>query len=173
MTSTVKGIKDAADAICDAVPDPLIVSLGFGVDIPAKELCFAATETIAIFQAISEGLGEDCKAQSDIVQGAEIEAVYHNSLALYNVKLRLKIEQNLQNTASPMGLFELPSGWGGYLEIARAIVAEIVGKMTAVAQNANAAAANSALTAGDTYYASRQYKSAYKQYQKAYGLAVQ
>ena len=69
-----------------------------------------------------------------------------------------------------MGLFELPSSLGGYLEVSRSIVADIIARMTAAGQNVSTAAA--ALSQGDTQFNSRNYKGAYKQYQKAYLLAA-
>jgi hypothetical protein len=172
LTSTFSGIKDAADSACEIVPDILVVILGEGATIPLKEICFAICMIFNVLNSATDGLSGDCDEQDGLIQGAEIEATYNNSIALYNQKLRLKIEANLQNTASPMGVFELPSGLGGYLEIVRAIVADTMAKMTAVNQNSNASAANQALATGDNYFAQKSYKSAYKQYQAAYGYAV-
>jgi hypothetical protein len=81
------------------------------------------------------------------------------------------VEENLGNTASPMGLFETPNSQGGYLENARAIVNDIITDMQYA--GVGVASAQTALAAGDTYYNSKSYKLAFKQYQKAYGLAVQ
>ena len=172
LTSTFSGIKDAADSACEIVPDVLVVILGEGTEIPFKEICFAITLILNVLNSAMDGINADCDEQDGLIQGAEIEAVYNNTIALYNQKLRLKIEQNLGNTTSPMGLFELPSGLGGYLEISRAIVFDTIGKMSAVKQNTNSSAALAALSAGDTAYNAKLYKSAYKQYQTAYGYAV-
>jgi hypothetical protein len=171
LTSTLSGIKDAADSACEIVPDILVVILGEGATVPAKEICFAITLILNVFNSAADGLNADCDENDGLIQGAEIEAAYHNTVALYNLKLQLKIEQNLQNTTSPMGLFELPSGLGGYLEITRAIVAKTISNMTAAGFVMTTA--TTAMTAGDTLYNSKSYKLAYKQYQKAYGLAVQ
>ena len=58
----------------------------------------------------------------------------------------------------------------------RPVFAHAVGLLRAQAKSPNMANATAALTLGDTYYAAggaNSYKTAYKQYQKAYGLAVQ
>jgi hypothetical protein len=172
LTSTFAGIKDAADSACEIVPDILVVILGEGTEIPAKEICFGICLALNVLNSAAAGLNGDCDENDGLIQGAEIEAAYNNTLALYNTKLRLKIEKNLGDTTTPMGLFELPSGLGGYLEIARAIVADTLAKMTAASQNANASAANAALAQGDNFYNTKSYKNAYRSYQTAYGYAV-
>jgi hypothetical protein len=172
LAASLEAAHDAADAACEIVPDILVVILGEGATVPAKEICFAITLILNVFNSAAEGLDDDCDEQDGLVQSAEIEAMYNNTLALYNLKLRLKIEQNLLNTASPMGLFELPSSLGGYLEIARAIVAQTIANMNAAGANENATSANAQLSTGDSDYAAKQYKAAYKAYQSAYGYAV-
>jgi hypothetical protein len=172
LASTFAGIKDAADSACEIIPDVLIVILGEGTEIPFKEICFGICLALNVLNSAVAGLNGDCEENDGLIQGAEIEAAYKNTLALYNVKVRLKIEKNLGDTTAPMGLFELPSGLGGYLETARSIVADTLAKMTAAGVNANATAANTALLQGDTYYNLKSYKLAYKQYQTAYGYAV-
>ena len=172
LHSTFQGVKDAADSACEIVPDILVVILGEGATVPTKEICFAICLILNVLNSATDLVNGSCDEQDGLIQGTEIEAAYHNTVALYNLKLQLKIEQNLQNTASPMGLFELPTGLGGYLETARAIVAQTIANLTAVGQNANATAATAALNLGDTYFNSKSYKLAYKQYQTAYGLAV-
>jgi hypothetical protein len=169
LAASLEAAHDAADAACEIVPDILVCVLGEGATVPAKEICFAITLILNVFNSAAEGLADDCDEQDALVQSAEIEAMYNNTLALYNLKLRLQIEQNLLSTSSPMGLFELPSSLGGFLEIARAIAYDAYNKMTASGANENSSAAAAALTTGDNDYAAKNYKAAYKSYQTAYG----
>jgi hypothetical protein len=87
---------------------------------------------------------------------------------LEKLQLRMAIEQNLdKNDEAPIGLFQLPAAFGGYLEVVKSIVTETLAKRAAVGQpDAQAMAflvsANAAFVAG-------QYKTAYVNYRKAYG----
>jgi hypothetical protein len=169
VVSTFHGIKDAADQICDAIPDPVVIVLGEGTRIPLKEVCFAIDLIVGAFNSAFDGFYSDCQTQGDLVDGANVQATLNNSIGLYNLEFRLMVEENLGNTTSPMGMFELPDP-AGYLEKARAITADIVTNMQYA--GFNVAAALAALQAGDNNYNARQYKLAFKQYQTAYGLAV-
>ncbi len=170
--ATFHGIKDAADQICEVIPDPLVVILGEGTSIPLKEICFGVSLILGAFDAGFEGFLQDCTTQTLLTGGAETEATYHNTIALWNLKFRLKVEQNLQAT-TPIGLFELPASQGGYLESVRAIVAETIAKMLSLTPPPNEVAALAAMAQGDSYYAANQFKLAYSSYRKAYGAAAQ
>ncbi len=170
-SSTFHGIKDLADTICDIIPDILVVILGEGTTLPAKEICFAVSLIVAIPSIVVDSLLADCGTQDNLTSNPALDATYSNGLALAGLKLHLKIEANLLNTAQPIGLFELPSAGGGYLEVARAIVADTITKMVAAGQPVSTAAAS--LATGDGYFNAGNYKLAYRSYQKAYGLAVQ
>ena len=116
-------------------------------------------------------MNDYCGFHDGLIDYAQTEASYYNSVALFNQKVRLKIETNLQNTAYPIGLFELPTGMGGFLEIARSIVADNITKLTASGYNIPAATVY--LNQGDSYFNAKNYKQAYKSYQKAYQAAIQ
>jgi hypothetical protein len=169
-----KGIKDVADQICDAVPDETVIILGEGTTIPAKEVCFGINLLIGAFNSAFDGFLSDCGVQGDLVDGANTQASLNNTIGVYNLEFRLAVEENLGNTTGPVGLFEVPNTQGGYLENARAIVGDIISdfQYAGSPNNSSAASALAALNAGDTYYNAKQYKSAFKQYQTAYGLAV-
>ena len=79
-------------------------------------------------------------------------------------------DENLQNATNPMAMFELPQLNGGYLEYCRAIVADIIAKMSALGLNESAA--TTMMLQGDGYYSAGSFKAAFKTYQKAYGLAA-
>jgi len=170
LVATLSGIKDMAKSVCEIVPNIFVEILGEGAEIPAKEICFAITLIISGFEEWAEALATDCDTQDRIVNVAESEAGYANSVAIYNLKLRLKIEENLNNPGNPVGLFELPSSLGGFLEIARAIVSETITKMQNIGNAQNNALQQ--LSLGDAAFASRSYKQAYKYYQTAYGYAA-
>jgi hypothetical protein len=84
------------------------------------------------------------------------------------LQLRMEIEDNLdRNEEVPIGLFQLPAAYGGYLEVVRSIVTETLAKEAAVGNPSPKAMiyltqANAAFTAGT-------YKTAYALYRKAYG----
>jgi hypothetical protein len=84
------------------------------------------------------------------------------------LQLRMQIEQNLdKNDEAPVGLFQLPAAFGGYLEVVKSIVTETLAKRAAVGNPSPTAMtflglANAAFAAG-------QYKTAYVNYRKAYG----
>jgi hypothetical protein len=172
VVGVFKGIKDVADQICDAVPDETVIVLGEGTTIPAKEVCYVVNLIIGAFNSAFDGFLSDCGTQGDLVAGANAQASYNNTIGLSNLEFRLAVEDNLGSTLGAVGLFELPNSQGGYLENARAIVNDIITDMQYAGVTTNISAALSALSAGDTAYNAKQYKSAYAQYQKAYGLAT-
>ncbi len=169
--STFNGIKEVADAICSAVPDIAVIILGEGTDLPLKEACFIVNLVLVPFTAATEGFNAGCNAQQTFVNDAINGALYTNSIAIYNFEYRLMVEENLVNTASPIGLFQLPAAQGGYLESARAITADTITQMIAAGQPVSTAAAS--LATGDGYYNRNLFKLAFRSYQAAYNLAVQ
>ena len=181
IVSTFQGVKDAADGICQMIPDPLVVILGEGASIPLKEICYGVALIIGAFSSASDGYLSDCHVQGDLTDSTHVQAGYNDTLSVYNLEIRLMIEENLQATAGPIGLFELPGtsdgGAGflpdgkGYIEVARSIVSDTINNMYIA--GVNVATAQAALATGDALYNSHSYKAAYKQYQRAYGLAVQ
>ena len=93
-----------------------------------------------------------------------------NELSTFQtLEVRMQIESNLA-AGRIIGLFELPSANGGYLETVRSIVNDTIGKLTAAGQTINGATKYLAL--GDTAYSSKQYKSAFANYLTAYTTAV-
>jgi hypothetical protein len=85
-----------------------------------------------------------------------------------DLQLRMEIEQNLDTNQgeAPIGLFQLPAAFGGYLEVVKSIVTETLAKEAAVGNPSPKAMiyltqANAAFTAGT-------YKTAYGLYRKAY-----
>jgi hypothetical protein len=79
--------------------------------------------------------------------------------------LRLKIEANLGGTI-PIALFELPASQGGYIQLARDIVAETITKMQAVGEKVRNAPL--ALAKADSFIAAHRYKDAYQKLMDAY-----
>jgi hypothetical protein len=85
--------------------------------------------------------------------------------------LRLKIEEDLSDPGNhPIALFEVPASGGGYLNLARDIVADTIAKMQAAGQGVGNAQAF--LAAGDAALAAHDYKTAYAEYGKAYRAAA-
>lgn len=83
--------------------------------------------------------------------------------------LRRMIAINLaghSNHPQPLGEFQLPARFGGYLELARDIVAETIAKMTAAGQETFNAAFW--LSRGNADVAAGEYKRGYDSYRKAY-----
>jgi len=90
-------------------------------------------------------------------------------VGLRELELRLKIEQALA-TGQMIGLFELPQAKGGYLDVVRSIVVDVINKM--LAAGLSVSTASKSLTTGDNNVAAGQYKTAYKYYASAYQAAV-
>jgi len=83
------------------------------------------------------------------------------------LQLRMAIEQNLdKNGETPVGLFQLPAAYGGYLEVVRSIVTETLAKEAAVGNPSPKAMTY--LDAANAAFAAGQYKTAYGLYRKAY-----
>jgi hypothetical protein len=84
--------------------------------------------------------------------------------------LRLKIEEDLsQPGLHPIALFEIPASAGGYLNLARTIVADIIAKMQSVGESVGTAP--SFLAAADTSITAHDYRGAYQNLGKAYRAA--
>jgi hypothetical protein len=168
--STFNGIKDIAELICNAIPDPVVIVLGSGTRIPAKEICFVADLIIGAFNSAFIGYLADCQMQSSLVLDAQNNATLGNITAMYNLEFRLAAEEALGNQTYLTGIFEIPDSQGGYLDSARAITSDIITKMTNSGYVETVALG--LLTQGDNAYNQRNYKLAFKQYQKAYAAAV-
>jgi hypothetical protein len=87
------------------------------------------------------------------------------------LNLRIHIEDDLADPGNhPLALFEVPEANGGYLNLARSIVADTIAKMQATGQGVGNALAF--LAAGDAAKAAGAYKDAYANYGKAYRAAA-
>ena len=170
VVSTMNGVAEVAASVCKLIPDEIIVVLGEGVEVPAQEICWGVQLTFSIASTVSEVFLADCERQSGLVADAEWAAFYENTNRISNLEFRLAVEQNLQNLTNPMAIFQAPELNGGYLENCRAIVADVITKMSSL--GFNEAPATAALLQGDTYYSQGSYKLAFKSYQKAYGAAA-
>jgi hypothetical protein len=102
---------------------------------------------------------------------ANIQALAANVGANNDLNIRLHIEEDLANPGNhPVALFELPAVQGGYLELSRSIVADIIQQTTASGQSVGNAQAF--LTSGDDARAAGRFKEAYAAYGKAYQAAA-
>jgi hypothetical protein len=85
--------------------------------------------------------------------------------------LRMQIEADLSDPGNhPVALFGVPASAGGYLNVTREIVVDIIAKMQATGQGVGNAAAF--LAQGDAAAAAGDYKGAYTEYGKAYRAAA-
>jgi hypothetical protein len=84
------------------------------------------------------------------------------------LQLRMAIEQNLDKNQgeSPIGLFQLPAAFGGYLEVVKSIVIDTLAKQAAIGNPSSQAI--SYLTQANTAFTAGAYKLAYGFYRKAY-----
>ena len=110
----------------------------------------------------------------DILRNTEVtilkkaDALIANLSTLEKLQLRMAIEQNLdKNDEAPVGLFQLPAAFGGYLELVKSIVTETLAKRAAV--GIPTTQAQSFLNVANAAFAAGQYKTAYVNYRKAYG----
>ena len=85
------------------------------------------------------------------------------------LNLRLQIEQALA-AGQQIGLFEMPTSQGGYLELVRSIVVDTINKV--LASGLTVGTASKSLTTGDAAKAAGQFKSAYRSYASAYQAAA-
>jgi hypothetical protein len=89
-----------------------------------------------------------------------------NVAANNSLNIRLHIEADLASPGNhPVALFELPAAQGGYLELDRSIVADVIQKTGASGQSTGNAQAF--LASGDELRAAGKFKEAYAAYGKA------
>jgi hypothetical protein len=103
------------------------------------------------------------------MQASDFTLSVPRPVGLRELALRLKIEQAL-TTSQMIGLFELPQAKGGYLDLVRSIVVDVINKM--LSAGLSVGTASKSLTTGDNNVATGQYKTAYKYYASAYQAAV-
>ena len=179
-----KGVRSAASRACEQT----VVVLGEGGN---TSLACIVVDTI--FE-LAEGVFKEFEICLGDKDSAEINSTYgrtgHLHTDLENLttdfenfvneqknafekfaeeQLRIEIEQTLAgHTAHPhaIALFELPSAFGGKLELVREIVEETINNMKAAGENVGDAAED--LTEGDEEYANGEYKDAFYKYSKAY-----
>ena len=72
-----------------------------------------------------------------------------------------------RNDEAPVGLFQLPAAFGGYLEVVKSIVTETLAKRAAIGNPS--AQAMAFLVSANAAFAAAEYKTAYVNYRKAYG----
>ena len=110
----------------------------------------------------------------DVLQNTEVtilkkaDTLIANLGTLQTLQLRMEIEQNLDKNQgeSPIGLFQLPAAFGGYLEVVRSIVTETLAKEAAVGNPSPKALSD--LAQANAAFAAGTYKTAYGLYRKAY-----
>jgi Flp pilus assembly pilin Flp len=101
----------------------------------------------------------------------KIDTLTTNVAANNTLNIRLHIEEDLASPGRhPIALFETPAAQGGYLEMARSIVADIIQKMTATGQGSGNAQAF--LTSADSEITAGKFKAAYSDLGKAYQAAA-
>jgi hypothetical protein len=103
------------------------------------------------------------------MQSSDFTLSVPRPVGLRELALRLKIEQAL-TTGQMIGLFELPQAKGGYLDLVRSTVVDVINKM--LSAGLSVGTASKSLTTGDSNVATGQYKTAYKYYASAYQAAV-
>jgi hypothetical protein len=92
---------------------------------------------------------------------------------LQDLALRVPIEVDLRRTGEDrVGLFQLPQGYGGQLEMVREIVVETINMHWAAGQSVHDSLARRSLADGDVFALRREFKRAYDNYRLAYQLAV-
>ena len=89
------------------------------------------------------------------------------------LSIRTRIEINLAGHGDhphPIAIFQLPTQFGGYLELARDIVQETINNMLAAGQNVHKAVMYH--SRGNDKFAAGEYKKAYRYYSKSYREAT-
>src|SRR5262249_48656775 len=86
--------------------------------------------------------------------------------ATLNLRLRIESDMSDSLTSAPIALFELPASKGGYLEVARSILADLITKMQALNQPILNAPKH--LQTGDALKAAGKYKAAYQEWASGY-----
>jgi hypothetical protein len=160
LESTANTVKSQSDTIDTAVNDlnAVLNDITNRVDEVQTDLQTLQTR-VAILQ----------NTEVTILKKADTEIT--NLGTLQSLQLRIKIEENLAANSSelPMGIFQLPAAYGGYLELVRSIVTDTIAK-SATLGTPNAQAA-SFLGSANAAFAAGHYKAAYKLYAQAYGFA--
>ena len=117
---------------------------------------------------------QSLQANVDVLENTEVTILKKADTQIANLgtfqdlQLRMAIEQNLETTGNaPIGLFQLPAAYGGYLEIVRSIVTETLAKEAAVGNPSTKAMTY--LNQANAAFAAGTYKTAYGLYRKAYG----
>lgn len=100
-----------------------------------------------------------------------IQATANQEIALLgsfqSLQLRMAIEENLTRTgANPIGLFQLPAQFGGYLEVVGSIVQDTITQAGALGHQIAQATTDLGIATSD--YTAGKYKAAYSYYAKAY-----
>ncbi len=145
------------------------------IDNHISSLTVALNNTIASVDADVENIttslstsvnSELTKLDNDVLNQAGLTNTAIG--AFQTLDISLDIQRALAAGLS-VGLFELPSSQGGYIQTLRAIVANAISSMTAAGQNVGTAAKS--LAQGDAALAANQYKTAYQNYVAAYQAA--
>jgi hypothetical protein len=126
----------------------------------------AATEVTIIDNKV------DILQQTVNATSSKVDQLLANLAAFQAQNLRLAIEANLSNgtNSAAIGLFELPSAQGGFLDLARSIVVDTIQKIQATGQGVGSA--QMFLNKGDQQLAAGQFKNAYDSYRQAYQTAT-
>ena len=161
MQTTVNTIKSQADTINGAVDD---------LNAVLNDITDRVDEVQTDLQLLQTRVGILQNTEISILKKADIEIA--NLSTFQSLQLRIKIEQNLAANSSelPLGIFQLPAAYGGYLEVVRSIVTDTIAK-SATLGTPNAAQAAIYLGSANTAFAAGQYKAAFNLYARAYGFA--
>jgi hypothetical protein len=176
---------------CDDADHQALVTLNLDAKVSTRatqsSLNAAVTTIAASFTSVLNAIAElktdmdasftSVTSKIDNVQGGvdtantNIVTLTTNVAANNALNIRMHIEEDLANPGNnPVGLFELPSAQGGYLELARSIVADVIAKTTASGQSVGNA--QSFLSTGDARRTAGKFKEAYASYGQAYRAAT-
>jgi hypothetical protein len=182
-------IAEIAGAILYALQETMQIADFCDVSVTSARSDAAYYNTVAIY----DNLAADTAVLTDLIQGVSTQVTnlgttvngdfttLNNNLNMVateitsqlttfqNVDVRLKIEENL-NTNGPIGLFELPQAYGGYLELALSVVADVINKLSNAKQDVHDA--RHLLAQAEAEYAAGSYKMAYQEAGEAYAAAV-
>jgi hypothetical protein len=135
VVSTFKAIEAIADAVCEAIPEIIVVVLGEGTQVDAKAICFAVQLIIAVPAIASEEDFEFCKSQDGFVNTAEIEAGYHNTVQIYDVLQQHDTDTKNAISAAQGALSGQLTGVGGQLTALSTQVANTGNNLTTLINN--------------------------------------
>jgi hypothetical protein len=89
LTTTIvifDAVNDISSAICEIVPEVFVEILGEGTEIDGTALCFAIKLAAVAIPALTVGQDDaGCSTQDHLVDSAEIQAAYNNTVQIYNV----------------------------------------------------------------------------------------